>query len=124
MLTVELSVVASVVVLVLLDSGLTVALWDDASTPVALVVADATYPFFVLLDNSGLSVVLLDRLWPSVVRLDETWLSVLVSSHSVVVLLYQPGSSVVPGVEVELGSVELLSESPSADKKSFNDREV
>ena len=111
------SVVACVVVLVLLDSGFTVALWDDASTPVALVEADETYPFSVLLDNSGLSVVLLDRLWPSVVRLDETWLSVLV-------LLYKPESSVVPAVEVQLGSVELLSESPSADKKSFNDREV
>ena len=97
---------------------------DTSWPPVALVEADGTYPFLVLLDNSGLSVVLLDRLWPSVVRLDETWLSVLVSSHSVVVLLYKPGSSVVPGVEVELGSVELLSESPSADKKSFNDSEV
>ena len=47
------SVVASVVVLVLIDSGLTVALWNDASTPVALVEADGTYPFVVLLNNSG-----------------------------------------------------------------------
>lgn len=125
LLTAVLSIVTFVVVLVLLDSCLTVALWDDASTPVALVVADATYPFDLLLDKAGLSVVLLDRLWPSVVLLDEPSLSVvvMVSSLSVVILLDKLGSSVVPCVEVELGSSELLSESPSAGKKSIKDSE-